>query len=229
MENYLIIGGSSGIGKELALNLALENSVYVISRNATQSDLHPSIETFDADILVDDISDFIPDSLDGLVYCPGSINLKPFRSLKEEDFINDFNINVLGAIRATQQSLKALKKSAHPAVLFFSTVAVSTGMNFHSSIATAKGAIEGLTRSLAAEFAPKIRVNAIAPSLINTPLASKFLGNEKMQEAAKQRHPLKNYGQPHDVAKLAEFLLGKNASFVTGQIYGIDGGIGTLK
>lgn len=229
MGNYLIIGGSSGIGKELALILALEHNVHVLSRNASDADLPPSIETHDADILSDDISSFLPDSLDGLVYCPGSINLKPFRSLKDEDFINDFNINVLGAVKATQQSLKALKKGNSPAILYFSTVAVATGMNFHSSIATAKGAIEGLTKSLAAEFAPKIRVNAIAPSLIDTPLASKFLGNEKMQEAAKQRHPLKNYGQANDVAKLAAFLLGENASFVTGQIYGIDGGISSLR
>lgn len=229
MNNYLIIGGSSGIGKELAVQLAEEHQVYVVSRNASSQGLPTTIETLDADILEDDISNFIPESLTGLVYCPGSINLKPFRSLKEKDFLNDFNINVLGAVKATKQSLKALKKGQSPSILFFSTVAVGTGMTFHSSIAAAKGAIEGLTRSLAAEFAPRIRVNAIAPSLTDTPLAHKLLGNDKMKEAAKERHPLKSYGQPEDLAKLAAFLLSDNAKFMTGQIVGIDGGLSALK
>ena len=229
MGNYVIIGGNSGIGKQLAVQLAIDNQVFVISRNATNSDLPPAIETFDADILNDDISDMIPETIDGLAYCPGTINLKPFRSLKSDDFLNDFQINVVGAVNATKQCLKALKKGTNPAVLFFSTVAVQTGMNFHSSVASAKGAVEGLTRSLAAEFAPHIRVNAIAPSLIDTPLAGKLLGNDKMKQAAKDRHPLKTYGNAANVATLAKFLLSPEAAFVTGQIYGIDGGLSSLK
>jgi NAD(P)-dependent dehydrogenase (short-subunit alcohol dehydrogenase family) len=229
MKHFVIIGGSSGIGKQLAINLALENEVTVISRNASSADLPASINTFDADITSDEITSFLPEKIDGLAYCPGSITLKPFRSLKNEDFLSDFNINVLGAVNATKQCLKALKKADAPAILFFSTVAVATGMNFHSSISAAKGAVEGLTKSLASEFAPKIRVNAIAPSLINTPLAGKLLGNEKMQNAAKERHPLKTFGQAEHVAELATFLLNEKAAFITGQIYGMDGGLSNLR
>ncbi|MDA9774022.1 SDR family oxidoreductase [Saprospiraceae bacterium] len=229
MSQYVIIGGSSGIGLALADQLSENHEVLVISRTASSKALPPAVEAIDADVLTEDISEHLPEEIDGLIYCPGSINLKPFRSLKDEDFMRDYEINVLGAVRAIRATRKALSKSTHGSILLFSTVAVSQGMSFHSSISSAKGAVEGLTKSLAAEFAPKIRVNAIAPSLIDTPLAGKLLGNEKMQDAARERHPMKNYGKPEDVAKLAAFLVSEQASFVSGQIYGIDGGLSTLR
>jgi len=229
MSHYVIVGGSSGIGLALADMLSENNDVLVISRNASEKALPPAVDFIDANVLTDDLESIFPDEIDGLIYCPGSINLKPFRSLKDEDFLHDFDLNVMGAIRTIRASRKALTKSGKASILLFSTVAVSQGMNFHSSISVSKGAIEGLTKSLAAEFAPKIRVNAIAPSLINTPLAGKLLGNEKMQEAAKARHPLKTYGQPEDVATLAAFLVSEKAAFVSGQIYGMDGGLSTLR
>ncbi|MAD30438.1 MAG: oxidoreductase, partial [Flavobacteriaceae bacterium] len=162
-------------------------------------------------------------------YCPGSINLRPFKGLKLDAFQTDFEINVLGAVRSLKSVLGHLSASGDAAVVFYSTVAVQTGMPFHSSVASSKGAIEGLTRSLAAEFAPKIRVNAIAPSLVNTPLASKFLNNETKMEKANERHPLGRVGSATEIAQATAFLLSKESSWMTGRILQLDGGIGNLK
>ena len=169
------------------------------------------------------------EELDGLAYCPGSINLKPFKSLKEQDYIDDFKINALGSVKVINQYLPNLKKVEKSSIVLFSTVAVQTGMPYHASIAMAKGAVEGLTRSLAAEFAPKIRVNAIAPSLTDTPMASKLLSNEEKKETSAKRHPLNSVGKAEEIANAAYFLLTDQSNWVTGQIFHIDGGMSSLR
>jgi NAD(P)-dependent dehydrogenase (short-subunit alcohol dehydrogenase family) len=171
----------------------------------------------------------LPEQLDGFVYCPGSINLRPFRGLKSQTFLDDFNLNVMGAVKSIQAVLPLLQKSPQSSLVFYSTVAVSTGMPFHASVAAAKGALEGLTRSLAAEYAPKFRVNCIAPSLTDTPLADKFLNNEAKIEKAQERHPLKQVGSAKNIAQMTAFLLGEESQWMTGQILHVDGGIGDLK
>ena len=228
-KNILIIGGSSGIGLALAELLASNNNIYVASRsNENVKHLNVQHITFDATQEELDTSE-LPDHLHGFVYCPGSINLRPFKGLKLDAFQSDFEINVLGAVRSLKSVLGHLSASGDAAVVFYSTVAVQTGMPFHSSVASSKGAIEGLTRSLAAEFAPKIRVNAIAPSLVNTPLASKFLNNETKIEKANERHPLGRVGSAIEIAQATAFLLSKESSWMTGRILQLDGGIGNLK
>lgn len=171
----------------------------------------------------------IEGNINGIAYFPGTINLKPFHRISETDFITDFNINALGAAAFVQAYLPNLKNADAPAVLLFSTVAVATGMQFHASIAMAKGAVEGLTRSLAAELAPKIRVNCIAPSLTDTPLAEKLLGSPEKTESGKNRNPLKQIGTPHDLANAITFLLSENSSWITGQILAVDGGMGAVR
>jgi len=173
--------------------------------------------------------DFLPNELDGIVYCPGAIELKPFARISPENFTTDFNLQVLGAIKVVQHCLPQLKKGNAPSILFFSTVAVQTGFNFHSQVAVSKGAIEGLTRSLAAELSPTIRVNAIAPSLTETPLAAKLLNSEEKKQANADRHPLKRIGTPSDIAEMAAFLLSSKSAWITGQIIGIDGGMSAIK
>ena len=172
----------------------------------------------------------LPEILHGLVYCPGTINLRPFKGLRPEVFTRDFSINVMGAIKTLQSVLGRLQNSEVPAsVVFFSTVAVQTGMPFHSSVATAKGALEGLSRSLAAELAPKIRFNVLAPSLVDTPLAEKFLNNDTKKSNAEARHPLQRIGSPEEIARMVAFLLGDQSSWITAQTITIDGGIGGIK
>ena len=228
-KNILIIGGSSGIGLALSELLASKNSVYVASRsNESLLNLDVNYIQFDATTDQLDLS-LLPEKLDGFVYCPGSINLRPFKGLKTEAFLCDFEINVIGAVSALKSVLNLLNASSNAAVVFYSTGAVQTGMPFHSSVSASKGAIEGLTRSLAAEFAPKIRVNAIAPSLVDTPLASKFLNNEMKLEKANERHPLGRVGNAKELAQATAFLLGDESSWMTGRILQLDGGIGNLK
>ena len=228
-KNILIIGGSSGIGRALVDILAPSHNIYVASRSSESLD-----NTFVTHINFDALSDALdvsalPEQLDGFVYCPGSINLRPFRGLKPETFQQDFEINLVGAVKSLQAVLPFLQKSPAASLVFFSTVAVQTGMPFHASVAASKGAIEGLTRSLAAEYAPKFRVNCIAPSLTQTPLADKFLNNEAKLEKAQARHPLQQVGSAKNVAQMAAFLLGEEGQWMTGQILHVDGGIGDLK
>jgi 3-oxoacyl-[acyl-carrier protein] reductase len=227
MKTTLIIGASSGIGKALANKLIKEReSVISISRNLPDASFS---HYYQHDILSDEDLPKIEDTIDGLVYCPGSIHLKPFRTLKRQDFENDFKLNVLGAIKAIQAYTANLQLSKNASIVLFSTVAVQTGMPFHSSVAISKGAIEGLTKALAAEFSPKIRVNCIAPSLTNTPMAEKLINTPEKLEATNNRHPLKRIGNPDDMANTVEFLLSNNSSWITGQILHVDGGMSTLK
>lgn len=219
----LIIGGSSGIGKEIAAQLTGQGHQVLTACRTPTDYQHQSYDVLNP-VQLD-----LPDSLDGFVYCPGSINLKPFHRLSAEEMMHEFQLNALGAATAIQQALPALKKSGQASIVLFSTVAVQTGMNFHASIAMAKGAVEGLTRSLAAEFAPAIRVNAIAPSLNATPLASTLTNSEAKLKAAGERHPLKSIGDPADTAALAVFLLSPQAKWISGQILHADGGLSSLR
>ncbi len=228
-KNILIIGGSSGIGLALAELLAPHNNIIVASRTA-ESIAGLDVKHISYDATQDDLdASLLPEVLHGFVYCPGSINLRPFKGLKLDAFQSDFEINLLGAVRSLKSVLNQLSASGNASVVFFSTVAVQTGMPFHSSVAASKWAIEGLTRSLAAEFAPKIRVNAIAPSLVDTPMASKFLNNEVKIEKANERHPLGRVGNAKEMAQASAFLLGEESSWMTGKILQLDGGIGNLK
>lgn len=230
-KNILIVGASSGIGSAVADILRGQGAnVYSASRH--QGDASSVVLHIPFDAQQPDYQGFtqLPDVMHGVVYCPGSINLKPFGRLSADDFKNDFQINVLGAVGVLQAVLPKLKRAEGASVVLFSTVAVQTGMGFHASIAASKGAIEGLTRSLAAEWAAnKIRVNAVAPSLTDTPLAEKLLSTDEKREASNRRHPLGRFGTATDVANAAVFLLSNTSSWVTGQIMGVDGGLGSLR
>jgi NAD(P)-dependent dehydrogenase (short-subunit alcohol dehydrogenase family) len=228
-KKIAIIGASKGIGLALAQQLAeLGHEVYATYSNTTPSLQHQNITWQQLDVLAPTPLD-LPEVLDGLVYCPGTIALKPFSRFSPTDFQTDYQLQVLGAIQSIQTALPALKKSEQAAIVLFSTVAVQQGLPFHSLVSASKGAIEGLTRSLAAELAPKIRVNAIAPSLTNTPLAENLLNSDAKREANAARHPLKRIGEASDIAHMAAFLLSDNASWVSGQILHVDGGISSLR
>ena len=229
-KNILIVGGSSGIGLSLVKQLQSDHNLIVANRsNEALNGLSVEFIPYDAENDELEVAK-LPETLNGLVYCPGTINLRPFKGLRPEVFTRDFSINVMGAIKTLQAVLGRLQNSEVPAsVVFFSTVAVQTGMPFHSSVATAKGALEGLSRSLAAELAPKIRFNVLAPSLVNTPLAEKFLNNDTKKSNAEARHPLQRIGSPEEIARMVAFLLGDQSSWITAQTITIDGGIGSIK
>ncbi len=230
MARIVIVGGSYGIGLEVVKQLSEEeNEVIVLSRtNEFLSTLNNVTHYyFDAN----DSTSFpiIEEAVDGLVYCPGSINLKPFTRYTATDFSNDLQINAISAALLMQQLLPNLKASSEASVVFFSTIAVQVGMPFHASISMAKGAVEGLAKSLAAEYAPKIRVNCIAPSITETPLSEKLINTNEKKEAVGNRHPLKRIGTTKDIANTVTFLLSKKSAWITGQLLHIDGGLSTLK
>lgn len=230
MKNILVVGAGKGIGLKITELLKDEN-LYTISRNSTPELEDLKTQFYQLDISKNDLNEIsLPDELHGLVYCPGSINLKPFNRFNEDDFLADFQQNFIGAIRIIQKCLPSLKKSGNASIVLFSTVAVKVGMPFHTSIAASKGAVEGFAKSLAAELAiNKIRVNVVAPSLSDTSLAEQLLSTPEKREASAKRHPLQRIGTTNDSAELAAFLLSDKSSWMTGQIIGVDGGLGTLK
>ena len=226
MKSVLIVGGSSGIGKSLMKMLL--DTTKVISMSRTPSEIvHSNLTEYTCDVLNDALP--VLSTIDSIVYCPGSINLKPIGRLKQDDFSNDFSINVLGAVKVVQEYLPLLKNGSNPSILMFSTVAVKMGMPFHASVAASKGAVEGLVKSLAAEFAPTIRVNAIAPTLTDTPLATKLLRNDKLKEMRAEMHPLKKYLQSDEVAEMAKFMISDKAMSFSGQVFEMDCGMVSLK
>lgn len=226
MKTIIIIGGSKGIGNAILKELTTFCNVINISRTHPKES-HPNLTHYNCDILTDSLPEI--QEADGLVYCPGSINLKPINRLSIDDFRDDFEINVIGAVKAIQAYLPILKNGNKPSIVLFSTVAAKLGMPFHASVATSKAGIEGLVKSLGAELAPIIRVNAIAPTITNTDLASKLLRNERMIENITERHPLKKFLNPKEVADMAVFLLSEKTASISGQILEMDCGIVSFK
>jgi NAD(P)-dependent dehydrogenase (short-subunit alcohol dehydrogenase family) len=230
-KNILIIGGSTGIGYSL-INSLLEagGNVYKASRHLPD-ELKDKVNYLPYDVLDPSSSlSELPEQLHGVVYGVGSITLKPFQSLTTEDFIHDYNLNVIGAVKVLKAAFRPLKAAGGSSVVLISTVAANIGLNYHTSIAAAKGAIQGLGKSLAAEWAKSlIRVNVVAPSLTDTPLAGNLLSTEDKIDSSNKRHPLGRIGKPEDIASAIQFLLSVDSSWVTGQIIGIDGGLGSLK
>ncbi|QLG46748.1 SDR family NAD(P)-dependent oxidoreductase [Costertonia aggregata] len=225
-KNILLIGGSHGIGLSLATQLQKNNKVFVASRTKEGLDgLDVTHIPFDATTDDLDVS-HLPEELHGFVYCPGSINLKPFKMMSLETFEEDMQLNFFSMVKTVKTIIGKMVEGG--SMVFFSTVAVGTGMPFHTSVAAAKGAIEGFAKSMAAEYAPKLRVNVVAPSLVDTPLAGRLLNNDKKVEMMSQRHPLKRVGKPEDIANIALFLLSDDSTWMTGQIVGVDGGMSTL-
>lgn len=224
MKKLVIIGGSKGIGQ--AIITLLKDTYSIINISRTTIETTNNITHHTVNILEDDLP--IIDAIDALVYCPGSINLKALSRLDLDDFQNDFNINVLGAIKTIKHYEKALIQGQGSVVLF-SSVATQMGMPFHASIATSKAALEGLTKSLAAEYTTKIRFNIIAPTITDTPLASKLLRNDKQRKTMSERHPLKSILDPKEVAALTQYLLSSDAKSISGQTFPIDAGITSLK
>ena len=231
MAQYLVIGGSSGIGLQVVRQLAAnKDTVFATFHSHEMPSEDGNISYHALNVLDETLDlDFLPDIVDGVVYCPGSINLRPFDRIKPVDFENDYRLQVIGAIKVLQRVLPKLKKSSHPAIILYSTVAVQTGFAFHTQVSASKGAVEGLTKALAAELAPKIRVNCIALSLTDTPLASSLINTDAKREANAQRHPLKKLGTASDAAHLTEFLLSEKSGWITGQVFHLDGGMSALR
>ena len=222
-----MIGGSKGIGLAILQQIQNEYNVYVASR--TSENLKETKALHIAfDVITDDLHDSdLPEELHGFVYCPGSINLKPLKLLSLTDFEEDMQLNFVGLVKVVKKIIPRMAQGS--SMVFFSSVAVRTGMPYHTSVAAAKGALEGFSKALAAEIAPKIRVNVIAPSLVDTPLAKRLLNTNRKREQMAERHPLERVGTATDIANSTVFLLGDRSSWITGQIIRTDGGISNLK
>lgn len=231
MAIYLIIGASSGIGKQLATQLATAGNRVFGTYNSTEGNKsNDSLSYHQLNVLEEKLNlDFLPDTIDGIVYCPGSINLKPFGRITLNDFVDDYKLQVVGAIKVIQSLYAKLRKSGNGSIVLFSTIAVQNGFPYHSQVSSSKGAIEGLTKALAAEFSPKIRVNCIAPSLTDTPLAVNLLSTDEKKEANAAKNPMKRNGEAADIANMAEFLLSDKANWITGQVMHVDGGYSCIK
>ena len=229
-ESFVIVGGSTGIGLGIVKRLAAEGKqVVVLSRTSDSISGLDGVSHVQVDLATDEVtSDMLPEKISGLAYCPGTLNLGSIRKLKPETFRADFEVNVVGAVKVIRASVASLKAAEASSVLMFSTVAVGQGMPAHASIAASKGAVEGLARTLASELAPAIRVNCIAPALTNTPLTSRFFENEEKVAAMGEKYPLKRTGTVDDLAEMAHFLLSDKASWITGQVIGVDGGMSTV-
>jgi 3-oxoacyl-[acyl-carrier protein] reductase len=232
MGHYIIVGGSKGIGRGLVDRLLSDgHSITVLARTPEGLDTTDRVQFHPFDVTQDEVQeDWLAPEISGLAYCPGSINLRAFRSLKPEMFRSDFELNVVGAVRLIQASITKLQANPTPSsILLFSTVAVSQGMFAHASIAAAKGAIEGLTRTLASELAPKVRVNCIAPALTQTAMTEKFFADPDKAKALGEKYPMLRTGTVDDIASLGHFLLSDRSNWITGQVIGVDGGMSTLK
>ena len=226
MKTILVIGGSKGIGKSIVMQLLDKHKVINFSRSSPDFE-HANLKSFQLDVIVDNLPEL--SSLDGLIYCPGTINLKPFSRLDKNSFLQDFEINVLGAVRCLKAYESVLKKSESASIVMFSTVASQLGMPFHSSVAVSKSGVEGLVKSLAAEWVPRIRVNAIAPTITDTTLAKGILRNETMREKMNDRHPLRKILDPAEVAHFATYLISSKAASMTGQVFNMDCGILSIR
>jgi NAD(P)-dependent dehydrogenase (short-subunit alcohol dehydrogenase family) len=231
MKNYILVGGTSGIGLAIVKGLSAQrHHVTILSRSDRGIEMpeqvrHISWDAADGSLPTGEYAE----QIDGLIYCPGTVTLKPFHRLTTAEFLNDYKINVEGAIRSIQFFLPQLKAAERASIVLFSTVAVQTGMTFHSSISVSKGAIEGLTRALAADLAPRIRVNCIAPSLVQTSLTERLTSSVEKIEASAKRHPLGRIGQPEDIAESALYLLSDVSSWMSGQVLHIDGGMSSIR
>lgn len=228
MKKIVIAGANSAIAKSLISKLLIDREVIGLGRNNPGID-HANFSFHHHDVLSDEVFPMIDSSLDGLVYMPGSIRLKPLKMLKMEDFQADMHLNFFAGVNFVKSYLPNILQSERGSILFFSTVAVQTGMPFHTSISAAKGALEGFARSLAAELAPRVNVNVIAPSLTDTPLANSLINSDVKLNASRERHPMKSIGEADDIAALGHFLLSDAAKFITGQIIKADGGISSVK
>lgn len=222
-HRILLVGSGSTVSKSL-IDRYIENYEFItFSREpSTGKGKHYVLNSLTDDLPV------IENTLDGLVYFPGTINLRPFRSLSTDDFLEDFEINFLGAARIIKTYLKNLVKSDKASVVLISSVAATQGMAYHSSIAASKSALEGFTRAMAAEYATKVRFNAVAPSLTDTSLSGHLLKSDSAREQFALANPMKRIGKPSDISGMISFLLSESSSWVTGQVINVDGGMSVI-